>query len=45
MLSCERFRYQRDDVKTELIRSFDNIQSIVALSLFFASSEGSVGLN
>ena len=45
MLVCERFSYQRDGVKKELIRLFDNIQSIVALSLFFASSEGSVGFN
>ena len=36
---------QRDGVKNELIRLLDNIQSIVAVSLFFASSEGSVGLN
>lgn len=45
MLVCERFGYQRDGVKKVLINLFDNIQSIVALSLFFASSEGSVGLN
>ena len=45
MLVCEWFGYQRDGVKKELIRLFDNIQSIVALSLFFASSEGSIGLN
>ncbi len=41
----ERFGDQRDGVKKELISLFDNIQSIVAVSLFFASSEGSVGLN
>ena len=45
MLVSERFGYQREGVKKELIRLFDNIQSILALSLFFASSEGSVGLN
>ena len=45
MLSCERFKYQRDGVKTELIRSFDHIQSIFDLSLSIASSEGAVGLN
>ena len=45
MLICELFSYQRDCVKNELIRLFDNIQSIVAVSLFFAYSEGSVGLN
>ena len=45
MLVGERFGDQRDGVKKELIRLFDNIQSIVAVSLFFASSEGSVGLN
>ena len=45
MLVCERFGDQRDGVKKELIRLFDNIQSIAAASLFFASSEGSVGLN
>ena len=45
MLVCERFGDQRDGVKTEFIRLFDNIQSIVAVSLFFPSTEGSVGLN
>ena len=45
MLVGERFGDQRDGVKKELISLFDNIQSIVAVSLSFASSEGSVGLN
>ena len=35
MLVCERFSYQRDGVKTELIRFFDNIQIMTNCGRFF----------
>ena len=41
----DRFEYQFDGPIKGFIRSFDNIQSIVALSVSFASLEGSVELN
>ena len=41
----DHFESLSNGVSTELISSCDNVQSIVAFSLSFASSDGSVGLN